>query len=333
MTIKKRRQSKIKPRKPIDKPRQFCMDIVYKNKENLQKKRDIITSFVNNIYTNKKRSDHFEDGELFVVFDKIENRICIELHRKINPNYIKLEDIHKKLKLTHLQIDDNISLSKPYADTHKHHLSIDNKDKVSVPTGLKWATLSHQGPYFTWIIEPYKPHGIPILYDGKKYKLTSKEEEVANFWARRITTDQKATIVHTTDPIFIKNFWKDFKTYLTPEHKKIMKDFNKFNFENIRKKLIDIKENETEYKKKDKKRISAETTKEYGFAVVNGVKEKIAGYVPEPASLFLGRGKNPLRGRIKRDVKPSDVIINIGIKSKTPKAPQGHWKKVVLNPQ
>jgi DNA topoisomerase-1 len=62
---------------------------------------------------------------------------------------------------------------------------------------------------------------------------------------------------------------------------------------------------------------------------VNGVKEKVSNFVPEPAGLFLGRGKNKVRGRVKRDINPNEVTINIGKDVKEPKPPRGKWKKVV----
>ena len=324
MIKKKRRESSKKPRKPINKAKQFCMNIISNKKID----KDVITKFVKKLYTNKRWDNPLKKDDFFIVFDTREKRVCIELYRKINANYITLEDIHNNIKPKHLKINDDISLSKPSADIVEHHL-ISSK-KTTVPQGLKWVTLSHHGPYFTWIMEPYEPHGVPIIYDGKKYKLSPKAEQVANFWAKRITTDETATIAHTEDPLFRKNFWKDFKTYLSPSNKKIMKDFNKFDFEDIRKELKQIKENETEKDKKKKKKISEERKHDYGYAIVNGVKEKIGGFVPEPSGLFLGRGKNKLRGRVKRDITPNEVTINIGKDSSIPKAPKGmKWKKVV----
>jgi DNA topoisomerase I len=58
----------------------------------------------------------------------------------------------------------------------------------------------------------------------------------------------------------------------------------------------------------------------------------LGNYTVEPASLFLGRGDNPKRGRIKREVVPEDVIINIGKDAKVPKPPKGHkWSEVIHN--
>jgi len=321
-----RKKSSRLPRKPESKPKQFCLKIST-DKIDISKHKELITTFVKKLYTNKKWDNPLNDDEFFVIFDAVENRVCIELYRKVNPNYIKLEDIHLVLKNTDLKVNSKITLSIPKADELVHHLS--SKTKMKVPKGYKWITLSHNGPYFTWIMEPYKPHGEPIIYDGKSYKLTPKSEEVANFWAKRLTTDESATVVHTKDALFRKNFWSDFKTYLSPEHKKIFKDFNKLNFEKIRQKLIKLKEEDNSESKRRKQKESEERKHNYGYAMVNGVKEKISNFVPEPAGLFLGRGKNKLRGRVKKDVDPSQVTINIGKGEKIPTPPNGKWKKVV----
>ena len=325
MSTKKRRESKKVSRKPVDKPKQYCMKIMSKN--SVKDKKNIITNFVEKLYTNKIWKNRLNPEDFNVIMDTQENRVCIELNKKINANYLILEEIHNNLKPKHLKVNDDIILGDPIPDILIHHLA--SNTKIKVPKGLKWVTLSHNGPYFTWIMEPYVPHNVPIVYNGKKYKLSPLSEQVANMWAQRITTDQTATIAQTDDKLFKDNFWKDFKTYLSSENKNIMKDFDKFNFEDIRKELIRIKELETQEDKNYKKKRSEERKHDYGYAIVNGVKEKIGAFVPEPAGLFLGRGKNKLRGRVKRDINPSDVTINIDKMSKIPKPPQGKWKDVV----
>ena len=331
MSTNKRRESQKVSRKPVDKPKQFCMKIT--SKQDMDKDKTLITKFVRDLYMNKRWEEPMSSDDFFVVMDKREKRVCIELNKKINANYLKLENIHSAIKPNYLKVSEDIRLSEPVPDVLVHHLA--STTKMKVPKGLKWVTLSHNGPYFTWLMEPYEPHGVSIVYDGKKYKLSSQAEQVANLWARRITTDETATVAQTDDKLFRENFWKDFKTYLSLENKKVMKDFNKFNFEAIRKELIRLKDAETDAGKNAKKKRSEERKHDYGYAMVNGVKEKIGGFVPEPAGLFMGRGKNMLRGRVKRDINPSDVTINIDKLSKVPKPPQGSqerqvkWKKVV----
>ena len=318
-------KSKKSTRKPLSKPKQFCIPI--ESKRDIGRDRKIITTFVEKLYTNRMWKDPLTLDDFFIVFDTRGRRVCIELRRKINANYIKLEDIHAAIKPHHLRISDAIKLGRPEADILEHHMT---KDVVKLPKGIYWQTLSHNGPYFSWIMEPYKPHGTPIQYDGKDYKLTPQEEEVANFWAKRITTDETATVEWTKDAVFRRNFWNDFKKYLTPTHKRIFKDFKKLNFEKIRRRLIRMREDETPAQKLRKKRLSAEKKHDYGFAIVNGIKEAIGNFVIEPAALFLGRGKNKIRGKIKRHVVPEEVTINIGREARIPRAPGDHkWKGVV----
>jgi DNA topoisomerase-1 len=325
MSSKKRAKPKKESRKPVSRPKQICMSIY--TVKNISNNKILIENFVMDLYTNKRWDDPFTSDEIMISFDTAGKRVCITLNRKVNATYLKLEDINAAIKPKHLKVNSDIKLGAPTEDILVHHLSSTTKTKV--PQGHKWVTLSHNGPYFTWIMEPYKPHNVPISYNGKKYKLSSKAEEVANFWAKRITTDETATVQHTEDVLFRSNFWKDFKTYLSAANKKAMPNFDKMNFEAIRNKLIQIKESETDNIKKDKKKASEDRKHDYGYAMVNGVKEAVSNFVPEPAGLFLGRGKNKLRGRVKKDINPSDVTINIGNSSKVPIPPIGKWKKVV----
>ena len=48
----------------------------------------------------------------------------------------------------------------------------------------------------------------------------------------------------------------------------------------------------------------------YGFAIVDGMKEKIAGYMIEAPTLFKGRGEHPKAGCMKARIFPEDIIIN-----------------------
>jgi DNA topoisomerase IB len=317
--------------KPIEKYDKFCMNIKCKSSSSsyLIKNKDIIKDFVVKLYQSKKFGEYkMEPDEINIILDTKGKRVCISPVKKLNAIYIKFENIHKKITTDMLKVNDDIILEEPHADILKHHLEVDQK--IKVPKGLKWVTLSHNGPYFTWIMEPYEQHNTPVSYNGKMYKLNPKEEEVASFYAKRLITDETAPISHTTNPLFNKNFWKDFKTYLTPEHKKIFTDFSNFNFDKIVNKLKDLKESETESNKRDKQIKNEEKKAEYGYAIVNGVKEKIGAFVIESASIFLGRGKNKISGCIKRNITPEEVTINIGKNDKIPTPPSGYkWKEIV----
>lgn len=320
-----RKESKRPSRKPKARS-QYCMKI--QTTKSISKNRSIIEDFVRKLYSNRKYTDPFTPEDILVILDTKGKKVCIDLEHKIVKNYLKLEDIHNEINPNDLNIEGtDIVLFPPEVEVVEHHIT---QKKIKMPKGYYWVTLQHNGPYFTWIQEPYKPHNTPITYDGKDYKLTSQEEEVANFWARRITTDETSSDKWTKDSVFRKNFWRDFKKYLSPTHKKVFKDFTLLNFEKIRKKLILIKDGESVREKRIKKKLSAEKKYEYGFAIINGIKEPIGNFIVEPASLFIGRGKNKIRGSVKRHITPNEVTINIGKDAIIPKAPSGYkWKKVV----
>ncbi len=65
--------------------------------------------------------------------------------------------------------------------------------------------------------------------------------------------------------------------------------------------------------KEEKLKIKEEREAEmkiYGYAIIDGHKQKIGNYRIEPPGLFRGRGTHPKMGKLKRRVNPDDVIIN-----------------------
>ena len=67
----------------------------------------------------------------------------------------------------------------------------------------------------------------------------------------------------------------------------------------------------------------------YGYAMLNGHRQKLGNFNIEPPGLFRGRGEHPKMGKLKRRVQPEDVTINIGDVKLAPPAPEGHsWKAV-----
>lgn len=164
--------------------------------------------------------------------------------------------------------------------------------------------------------------------------MTPKEERIASFYARRIISEKAGTVIAklTEDSVFNKNFWTDFKKYLTPEHRRIFKDFNKLDFSQIVERLEELKELDkqlSDEEKLAKKVKTAERKQDYGYAIINGVKEPVGNFTIEPAAIFYGRGANPKRGKIKRDIEPEEVTINVqeGVQVKPP--PGHKWKQVI----
>jgi DNA topoisomerase-1 len=46
--------------------------------------------------------------------------------------------------------------------------------------------------------------------------------------------------------------------------------------------------------------------------MVDGVREKVSGYMIEGATLFKGRGKHVKAGLLKRRIDPCEITINVG---------------------
>lgn len=199
------------------------------------------------------------------------------------------------------------------------------EEGISMKRGdVKWTTLKHNGVLFP---EPYKPHGVSILYDGKPVKLTPEQEEVATFYAVLRESD------YYTNEIFKKNFFTDWKELLGSKHK--IQELSKCDFTPIWNWHLEQKEKKTKLSKEEKKQAKEQKQKDeekYMWAEIDGRKEKLGNFRVEPPSLFRGRGKHPLMGKLKKRIQPEDITINIGNKKDAPLPPKGHkWKEVITN--
>merc|ERR1712087_4208 len=56
-------------------------------------------------------------------------------------------------------------------------------------------------------------------------------------------------------------------------------------------------------------------------AIVDGIREKVGNYKVEPPGLFRGRGEHPKMGMLKKRIKPSHIILNIGENTPIPPCP------------
>jgi DNA topoisomerase I len=139
-----------------------------------------------------------------------------------------------------------------------------------------------------------------------------------------------------TAKIFIKNFFADFKELLGK--KSVIKDFNKCDFEPIRRHLNEqkmirkaISDSEKKANKSDRDRVLFR----YGFAVVDGHLERVGNYNMEPPGTFRGRGEHPKMGKLKSRVFPEQVQLNMSECAAVPQCPvPGHaWGEVRHDPQ
>lgn len=196
-------------------------------------------------------------------------------------------------------------------------------------TSIKWSTLEHNGPLFP---PPYEPHSVPLLYEGRPLVLEPEAEEVAGFFGALLGTD------HAENPVFQRNFFEDFLSVLkecNSRHYQTIKDFSKCDFTKMHRHFEMLREKKkaaTKEEKEQAKELKTQQEQQYGFAILDGRREKIGSFRIEPPGLFRGRGKHPKTGKLKQRVKPEQVTINIGAGplSKIPVAPGDRsWGRVV----
>ncbi len=182
--------------------------------------------------------------------------------------------------------------------------------------------LHHNGVLVT---PRYEGKGLTIKVKAKRIKLTPEQEEMALAWAKKMETP------YVEDPVFAKNFHRDFSNKLGINVKPGDVDYSE---------VLSFVEKERDWKanlsKETKRQLAAqrkaqrEANKErYGFAWVDGVQMDVANYAVEPSSIFMGRGKHPLRGRWKEGPREEDVELNL-----SPDAPRppDNWKAIIWHP-
>ena len=313
--------------------KQFCFKI--NNPKKVKFDSDELKSFVKSLYIGEDKFTKDDNLPFLQIYDKIENDVCIWMVSKGKKNIELITKINDSFTPQMLKWKNNITLSKPWIYTE---INLIEDIEPKVKGGQSWETLQQNGPYFTHLMTPYNFLGSYLSYNGKKYSLTPKEEKVASFYARRKISEESGGIVTaqlwTTgkdgEP-YRQNFWNDFRVYLTPSNRAVFKDLNKVGWEDLMEKIKSIPPL-TDEQKQQKKILDEERKRQYGFAYLNGRREPLSNYTVEPSGIYEGRGKNPLRGKIKREIMPEDVTLNIGVGIPTPPAPQGHkWGKIIHN--
>ena len=89
--------------------------------------------------------------------------------------------------------------------------------------GVKWKSLEHKGPVFATDYEPL-PGNVKFKYNGKEMKLAAAAEEVASFYGAMLDHD------YVTKDVFNKNFFKDWRKFMTHSEKEIITDLKKCDF-------------------------------------------------------------------------------------------------------
>ena len=187
----------------------------------------------------------------------------------------------------------------------------------------KLKELIHYGVY----IPRYSLIGLSIKYKGKRIELDETTEQMAIQFVKKFNTD------YIKDDVFVKNFLSDFCRKLGVEETEKIEDFDWSEIENYleevkRKKEVMTKE-EKKIDREFRKKLREKLKEKYGYAIVNGEKVPIMNWTVEPPSIFLSKGKNPLRGRWKEAVTRKDITLNL---SKIPKDLEEGWKEIVWKP-
>lgn len=193
------------------------------------------------------------------------------------------------------------------------------------PEGVKWNFLEHRGPVFAPPYEPL-PSNIKMKYKGKPISLEPEAEEVMTFYARMLNHD------YTSMKDFNRNFFSDWRREMTSAEAKLIQDLGECNFQDVFEhfqRKSEERKNRSKQEKQEEKKKNEEMVEEYGFCNWDGHKEKIGNFKLEPPGLFRGRGQHPKMGKLKRRIRPEDVIINCSKDSEVPKPPPGHkWKEI-----
>lgn len=181
----------------------------------------------------------------------------------------------------------------------------------------KWTTLQHNGLKFP---DEYIQKNIPLVYNGKEIILAKESEEIAFLYAKYINTE------YVNNNTFNKNFFNDWKKILGKNNE--IQSLQLCDFSKI-KEYIDKKNEEKKIERKNKIN-TIDTDNKYKIAIVDGKPQAVSNYKVEQPGIFIGRGKNPHLGKIKKRIYPENITINIGKNEKIPDPPINHkWKKII----
>ena len=194
---------------------------------------------------------------------------------------------------------------------------------------MKWKTLEHKGILFP---PEYQSVGIQIKINGENVSLTLEQEEMVYQWAKKKDAPKPGvTEKYVEDPVFQKNFVKDFAKTFNNKFKDLKyADIDFTQSYKLVDKEKEVKELMTKEEKKalavERKKIRENMKISYGKAIMDGKEVDIANYMAEPPGIFMGRGEHPMRGRFKPRVTAKNVTLNLG---KDAKIPDGKWGKIV----
>jgi len=252
------------------------------------------------------------------------NRVKVKKEKKVT---VKKERKTKRMPKTEAEKlkERELKLKKEEEEGHIYRWWENQED---LDGEIKWHTLEHHGVIFP---DEYKrlPSNVKLWYDGKPVSLPPEAEEVAGFFGAMLETE------HAKNPVFQKNFFKDFKAVLKesggcPDAQ--IKRFDKCDFSHMYSYFEKQREKKRSLLPQERKRIREERAKseeKYKFCLLDGRKEQVGNFKIEPPGLFRGRGAHPKTGMLKRRVYPEQVTLNLGKEAEVPAPPKGHkWKEI-----
>ena len=184
-------------------------------------------------------------------------------------------------------------------------------------------TLHHNG---VMVPPQYKAEGLSVKIKGEWHKLSQNEEERIVAWAKKMGTP------YVEDSVFAENFHKDLSKLMgfeilpgdvdySPIHKIVLAE---------RERKKNLSKEEKKALREERKRIREENKEKYGWATIDGERCELGNYMVEPSSIFMGRGKHPLRGKWKEGPRYKEIELNL---SPNAEIPSGNWKDVVWDPE
>ena len=173
----------------------------------------------------------------------------------------------------------------------------------------------------------YVEQGLHVVIDEASLELTPEQEELAVAWAKKVGTE------YVEDPVFVKNFFEDFsaktgKNRLGPQSV----DFTQVAqfVERERERKASMSREEKKKAVEERKVLREQSKERYGYAQVDGLRVEVGNYVAEPSSIFMGRGRHPMRGKWKEGPRHGDIELNL---SPEAPVPSGGWKAIVWEPE
>jgi DNA topoisomerase-1 len=183
-----------------------------------------------------------------------------------------------------------------------------------------WETLQHSGVAFP---APYESKGLTVSVAGKVIQPSLLAEEMLYAIAKKRGTP------YVEDTVFTANFMKSLSEADSQFKGLSYSDLDLSRFYSY----IDAEKNsKSSISKEDRKKALTSRKKQkealrakYGTMILDGKKVRIRNFVVEPPSLFMGRGKHPLRGTWKPALTEKDITLNLG---EDAVVPPGQWKVV-----